>query len=142
MKPNEGRLQTAEHILLRILKDRFGVTAGISRFKEDIGWLEVTTEKDLRHVDSATLTREVNRIIGQSLDVERVVLSREDAKKIADLKKVPSSVSQITIIDIGNFDKSPCVDPHVTNTGYIGQFEVTRIERVGENRYRFSFMVF
>ena len=142
MEPNEGRLQTAEHILLRILKDRFGVVAGISRFKQDCGWLEVLTEKDLRHIDAATLTREVSRVIHLDLDVKKVVLSKEDAKKIADLRKVPVSATQITVVDIYNFDKSPCADPHVDNTRDIGDFELTEIKRVGQGRYRFSFRVF
>jgi Ser-tRNA(Ala) deacylase AlaX len=142
MRPNEGRLQTAEHILLRILKDRCGVKAGLSRFKEDDGFLEVMTEKDLRHLDAATLSREVNRVIQLNLDVKRVMLSREDAKKITDLMKVPESVAQVTVIDIYNFDKSPCADEHVHNTAEIGGFELTGIKRVGQDRYRFSFKVF
>ena len=104
--------------------------------------MEVMTEKDIRHLDAATLSREVNRVIQLNLDVKKVVLSREDAKKIADLKRVPSYVSQVTMIDINNFDKSPCADPHVRNTSKIGRFELTDIKRVGHDRYRFSFRVF
>jgi Ser-tRNA(Ala) deacylase AlaX len=141
MKPNDGRLQTAEHILLRILKDRFGVVPGISRSKEDHGFLEVVTQKDLRHIDEGTLTREVNRIIRLGLEVKRVVVSREDAKTIADLRKVPASATQIEIVDIDSFDRSPCTDPHVSNTLQIGSFEMIDVARVGRDRYRFSFKV-
>lgn len=141
MRPNEGRLQTAEHILLRILKDRFGVTAGISRFKDDHGFLEVMTERDLRHIEEAKMSREVNRVIAQNLDVKEYTLSRDDARKLTDLRKVPKHVSQVTIIDIDNFDKSPCADPHVNNTSEIGEFELTEIRRVGNGRYRFVFKV-
>lgn len=141
LKPKEGRLQTAEHILLRILKDRFDVSAGISRFKEDHGFLEVIAAQDLKDIDEAKLNREVNRVIEQNLEVKKYVLAREDAKKLADLRKVPVSISQVTIIDIDNFDKSPCADPHVNNTTEIGNFELTEIKKVGKDRYRFLFKV-
>ena len=141
LKPKEGRLQTAEHILLRVLKDRFDVVAGISRFKEDSGFLEVFTETDMRAIEKGKFENYVNEVIGQNLGVTKYVLSREDAAKLVDLVKVPLPVTQVTIIDIENFDKSPCRDIHVANTAEIGRFEIAKIEKVGKDRYRFTFRV-
>lgn len=67
MKPNEGRLQTAEHILVKVLRNRLDVVIGISKFGEDSGLLEVVSQKDLRTIDIKELEDEVNKVVKQNL---------------------------------------------------------------------------
>lgn len=142
MKPNEGRLQSAEHILGKILEDRFSdLVMGISKFKEDEALLEVTSSADLREADIKEIEEKVNEVIKRELPVHKPILKREEAEKEVDLRKVPSFVKEVTIIDIEGFDKRPCRDPHVNNTKEIGNFKLVNIERVGNNRYRFVFKV-
>ena len=53
MKPNEGRLQTSEHILAKILENKFSdIVVGISKFKEDQALLEINTSSDLRELNN------------------------------------------------------------------------------------------
>ena len=53
MKPNEGRLQTAEHILARTIEHNIpGSKFIISTFKENSGKIEVSANTDLREIDS------------------------------------------------------------------------------------------
>jgi hypothetical protein len=52
MKPNEGRLQTAEHILTKILEDMFpDAKFIISKFEETSGYLEIAAKENLRKVN-------------------------------------------------------------------------------------------
>ena len=136
-----SRLPTAEHIFAKILEDRFDVKVGICKFTDEIGTLEVYSEVDLREVNVKELEDETNRVISKNLDVKKYMLSRGEAEKIVDLRKVPESVNQIRIVDIQDFDKRPCRDDHVDNTSEIGRMRIRSIERVGKDRYRFLFGV-
>ena len=118
-----------------------GITVGISKFKEDSGLLEITSAADPRGLDMGGLESEVNSVIKRGLPVHKPTMERAEAEKVADLRKVPSSVTKVTIIDIAGFDTRPCRDPHVSNTGEIGHFKILGLEKVGNGRYRFVFTV-
>lgn len=134
------RLPTAEHILAKILENRFRVKVGICKFDDD-GLLEVYSEVDLRKIDPKELEEEVNEVISKNLVVKKYVLPREEAEKIVDLWKVPKSVEKIRIVDIDGFDRRPCKDEHVDNTNEIGRIRIKSVDRVGKDRYRFLFDV-
>ena len=142
MKPNEGRLQTAEHILSRMLESRlFDAKFIIAKFEENSGRMEIATKEDLRKLDRTVLEDEVNAVIKKNLRVSKYILKREDAEKEFDLTRLPSSIEKVRIVEIEGFDKTPCKDPHVENTGEIGCFAILKVERVGKDRYRFVFEV-
>jgi hypothetical protein len=64
MKPNDGRLQTAEHILARTIEHHFPESKFIlSTFKENSGKIEIYAETDLRKIDLVKLQNDVNTII-------------------------------------------------------------------------------
>jgi Ser-tRNA(Ala) deacylase AlaX len=140
MKPNSGPLQTGEHILAKIIETKFSdAKVGIAKFSEESGILEILTQSDLRTIDIPLLQDEVNEIIARDLPVKKTVMPRADAEKIVDLRKVPPCIELIRVVEIGDFDKRPCKDPHVDNTKDIGKFIILGVERVGNGRYRFSF---
>ena len=131
------RLPTAEHILAKILEDRFKVKVGICKFTDEVGILEVYSEVDLRELDAKELEDETNRVISKNLDVKKYVMPREEAEKVVNLRKVPDNIEEIRIVEIDGFDKRPCKDGHVDNTKEIGRIRIQNVERVGKDRYRF-----
>ena len=142
MKPNEGRLQTAEHILAKTLECRFADAHFIiSKFEEFSGLMEIRSEQDLRKISVSELQNEVNSIIEKNLRVNVFLLPRSEAAKEFDLNRVPLSVSKVRIVEIEGFDKTPCKDPHVENTSEIGYLEIVSVKKVGKDRYRFVFEV-
>ena len=142
MKPNEGRLQTAEHILAKIIESKVSdALVGVCKFKEDSGILEIITQTDLRELNLNELQDGVNRIIRKELPVHKIVKPRDEAEKEVNLRKVPDFVKEIRIVEIESFDKRPCIDPHVDNTNQIGKLVILSLERAGNNRYRFIFRV-
>jgi len=142
MKPNEGRLQTAEHILARTIEHTIPNTKFIiSTFNENSGKIEAYAETDLRKTDLTKLQNEVNKIIQKNLKVNKYTLQREKAETEFDLTRLPSSVKEIRIVEIEGFDKTPCKDPHVENTNQIGYFEILKVKKTGKNSYRFVFKV-
>ena len=142
MKPNEGRLQTAEHILAGTIERKYADARFIiSKFDSNSGLMEIATKEDLRKIKLSELQNEVNSVIRNNLQVNKYDLPRSDAEKIFDLSRLPSSVAEIRIVEIQGFDKTPCRDPHVENTSEIGFFKIQKVERVGKDRYRFAFEV-
>jgi Ser-tRNA(Ala) deacylase AlaX len=142
MKANEGRLQTAEHILARTIELTIPNSKFIiSTFKEDSGKIEVYAETDLREIDLSKLQNDVNAIIQKNLEVKKYVMQREEAETEFDLTRLPSSVKEIRIVEIEGFDKTPCKDPHVENTSEIGYFEILKVKRTGKDRYKLVFKV-
>jgi misacylated tRNA(Ala) deacylase len=140
--PNQGRLQTSEHILARTLEHKFdGSRFIISKFDENIGRIEIACSEDLRKIDLSEIQKAVNSVISRSLPVTKSFLKRQDAEKEFDLARLPADVKEVRIVDIEGFDKTPCKDPHVENTGEIGVFSILKVERVGRDRYRFNFKV-
>jgi misacylated tRNA(Ala) deacylase len=142
VKPIEGRLQTAEHILSRTLESRLtDAKFIISKFEENYGRMEIATKEDLRKINRTALQDDVNAVVKKNLRVNKYVINRADAQKEFDLTRLPSSIEKVRIVEIEGFDKTPCKDPHVENTAFIGYFEILKIERVGRDRYRFVFDV-
>ncbi|MBW2963977.1 hypothetical protein KY363_00820 [Candidatus Woesearchaeota archaeon] len=143
MKPNEGRLQTGEHIFARIIEDRVpDARVVIAKFdKENEGSVDFSTSTDLRELALEDLEQETNEVIKKELPVHKKTSKREEIENEFDLSKIPESVKEIRIVEIEGFDKRPCRDPHVDNTKEIGRFAITRVERVGKDRYRFLFQI-
>jgi len=142
MKPNEGRLQTAEHILARTIEHNIPESKFIiSTFKENSGKIEVYAKTDLRRIDLTKLQKQVNTVIQRNLKVKKYVVQRNEAETEFDLARLPFSVKEIRIVEIEGFDKTPCKDPHVENTSQIDHFEILKVKKVGKNSYRFDFKV-
>jgi misacylated tRNA(Ala) deacylase len=142
MNPNEGRLQTAEHILNSIVEKMvLNYKMIICRFSPDHGVLEVESMDDLTTFNMLEFQDKVNRVIAKALPVSIYMLSREEAAKRFDLRRLPSSATEIRIVDIEGYDARPCRDPHVKNTSEIGRFVISSLEKVGKDRYRFTFRV-
>jgi Ser-tRNA(Ala) deacylase AlaX len=142
MKPNDGRLQTAEHILARTIEHNIPESKFIlSTFKENSGKIEIYAETDLRKIDLAKLQNDVNAVIQRNLQVKKYIVPREEAETEFDLTRLPSSLKEVRIVDIEGFDKTPCKDPHVENTSQIGLFRILKVKKTGRNSYRFVFKV-
>ncbi len=142
MRPNEGRLQTAEHLLSKILE----VTCQDARvivavFSESSGRLEITTKNDPREKGRVYFERAVNTVIERNVPVKKHLVKREEAEKEFDLSRLPAHAKEVRVVEIDGFDRTPCKDPHVENTGQIGKFSILRLERSGRDRYRFLFKV-
>ncbi|MFH1399494.1 MAG: hypothetical protein ABIG95_05270 [Candidatus Woesearchaeota archaeon] len=139
---NNGRLQTAEHILAKVLEDKYNIKVGVCKFEPEQGSLEVYSDVDLREVSVVNLETQTNQVIAQNLEVSKTTIPRAEAEQMENLRNlraVPKSIQQLRIVGIGNFDQRPCKDPHVANTKDIGKIQIREIKRVGRNRYRFLF---
>ena len=94
---------------------------------------------------SAELVQEIesraNEVIKKELDVKAYALPREEAFKIPDLIRtkinlVPETLTEIRIVDIGNFDVQADGGTHVANTKEIGEIKITKYKSKGKMNKR------
>lgn len=142
MQPNQGRLQTGEHILAKLIEIKIPDSKVIiAKFDKDNGRVDFSSQSDFRNLNKEELEKEVNFIIKKNLKVNKLIISRKEAEKIFNLDKIPVEIREIRIVDISGFDSRPCRDPHVDNTQDIGYFQILKITREGKERYRITFKV-
>jgi len=134
------RLHTADHILSTILEEKYNTKSTGMTSDENMVSVNLETETDLRAIKDQ-LEKEVNDIIRKELDVKMYSLSRDEAKKIVDMRFIPDSIKAITIYEIVNFNKIACAGPHVKNTKEIGKFKIIEIKKKGRMRYSLKFTI-
>lgn len=92
-----------------------------------------TSAIDLAHPSlTPTLVREVvqlsNRITLEDRPVRVLNVTREEAERM-NLRKETEREGVLRIIDIENFDRTPCGGTHVTRTGQVGNILVRKVEK-------------
>ncbi|NCC10767.1 MAG: hypothetical protein EOM31_09745 [Bacteroidia bacterium] len=125
-KQEHPPMHTAEHILNATMVKMFGCkrshNAHIERKKSKCDYFlpySPTSE------DMETIEKRVNEVIESHLPVTTELLSHEEAKRIADLSKLPQQANGILrIVHIGHYDTCACIGEHVQNTSEIGAFKI------------------
>ena len=130
----ETKYHTATHLLLASLRQILGadiVQKGSNitteRLRFDFNWPEKLTAEQIKAVEDL-----VNQKINEKIPVEMLELPKEEAKDIVttlsfDLSKYGDMVK---VYKIGSFSTEFCGGPHVTNTGDLGSFKITKEEAV------------
>lgn len=137
------RLHTATHLLQAALREVLGpevkqmgsdITPERTRF--DFSFSRKLTPEEIKKTESA-----VNEMVKKDLDVKMEEMDYEEAVKSGALSffkhKYPKRVK---VYSIGGISKEFCGGPHVSKTGEIGEFKITKEEAVaaGVRRIRAS----
>ncbi len=117
---------TAEHILNRTMVEMFGcprsMNTHIERKKSKCDYIlpSAPTEEQVIAIEA-----KVNEIIKRNLQVSERFVSRTEAAKFVDLRKLPENVSEtLRIVYVGDYDSCACIGTHVKNTSEIGVFNI------------------
>ena len=130
-------METAQHILHRILIEEYGAQQkGMQIYEERIR-LDVKTSTDIEEIPKKYFENKVNNVIRKNLPVKKETYDRDLVPKEVDISMVPQNVQRIRVVSIGNFDAQPCINPHVDNTRQIGVYHLVDIRRIGKDTYRF-----
>ncbi|HIH32535.1 TPA: alanyl-tRNA editing protein [Candidatus Woesearchaeota archaeon] len=136
------RYHTASHILSTIINKETGAEITGNQLYADKARVDFSLEKFDREL-MKSFQEKTNEIIEKNLTVSFKVLEREEAFKIPSLvklrKQLPETISQIRIVDIGDFDHQACNGTHVKDTGEIGLIEIFNLENKGKDRRRIYF---
>lgn len=123
-----SRMHTGEHILSRCLEN---ILEGLSVRKvwvgEDESTVYMTFPGEIGWEELFQAEKASNSIIQEDISVNREILSREEAEKLAGVKIKWERLDdeKISVISIGGFDAIACSGSHVSSTGVVGGVLVT-----------------
>ncbi|RJX39313.1 threonine--tRNA ligase [Paenibacillus pinisoli] len=126
------------HLLAQALKRVYGnkaVKLGIGPVIEDGFYYDIDMEHSLTPDDLGAIEKEMNKIIGENLEIRRRVVSRDEALaiftelddnlKLELIRDLPED-SVITMYDQGEFFDL-CRGPHLPSTGRIKAFKLLSV---------------
>ena len=126
MKSYDPLMHSAEHILNQTMVRMFGCKRSFSsHIEKKKSKCDYHFDRSLTPEEENELTDRINRAIDDRLDVSEKLISVEEAGQAFNLKRLPDeSGDLVRIVSIGNYDKCPCIGPHVGNTAEIGKFQL------------------
>ena len=120
-------MHSAEHILNQTMDRIYGCgrcfDAHIERklSKCDYHMAKALTANEIEEIQSR-----VNEVIRSDLSVVEKFVSKSEAMSRYNTEKLPDDVgNRIRIVNIGDYDHTPCIGPHVKSTAEIGEFRIT-----------------
>ncbi|WP_455586390.1 hypothetical protein [Bacteroides sp.] len=138
-------MHSVEHILNATMVKTFGCprsrNAHIEKKKSkcDYELSSCPTNEQIQAIED-----KVNEVISRHLPVTIEFMSKEEAKEIVDLSKLPEDATEtLRIVRIGDYDACACIGQHVGNTSEIGIFKIISYDYDEERkvlRMRFKLM--
>jgi alanyl-tRNA synthetase len=130
-------LHTGQHMLSRALVDVAGAATVSSRLGETLCTLD-TDQDTLDERRVAEAEARVNDAIDEDLPIRAFFPTPQELAALP-LRRAPKVTDHIRVIQIGDFDVSPCGGTHCTRTGQVGLVRVLGVERYkGKGRVLFS----
>ncbi|MBJ8072347.1 MULTISPECIES: threonine--tRNA ligase [Bacillus cereus group] len=136
---NEGveiARHSAAHILAQAVKRIYGdVKLGVGPVIENGFYYDMDLQSSVNVEDLSKIEKEMKNIINENVKIERVEISREEAKKLFQemndslklelLEAIPNEES-VTLYKQGEF-VDLCRGPHLPSTGYLKAFQLTHV---------------
>ncbi len=130
-------LHTGQHMLSRGLLDEAGGETVSSRLGES----GCTIDLGLAEIDEAKIARAealVNAVIDDDVTI-RAFFPDEGELGALPLRRRPKVAENVRVVQIGDFDVSPCGGTHCTGSAQVGFVRVTGVERYkGMTRVTFA----
>ncbi|HET9452498.1 MAG TPA: alanyl-tRNA editing protein, partial [Aggregicoccus sp.] len=134
-------LHTGQHMLSRALEDVAGARTVSSRLGETLCTIDVEPGGDGAALDEAQVAEaeaRVNAVIDADLPIRAFFPTPEELARLP-LRRAPKVSENIRVLQIGDFDVSPCGGTHCTRSGQVGLLRVLGVERnKGKVRVLFS----
>ncbi|MBU5678472.1 MAG: alanine--tRNA ligase [Candidatus Aenigmatarchaeota archaeon] len=128
------KYHTATHLLHQALREVLGdhVRQVGSNITSERLRFDFTHDKKLTKEEIEKVEKIVNEKIKEGLEVKRVDMPLEEAKKIKALGFFEEKYGKIvSVYMIGDYSKEICGGPHVDNTSKLGKFKIIKEEGVG-----------
>jgi alanyl-tRNA synthetase len=128
---------TGQHILSAAFENLFDIQTVSSRLGEEIGTIDLSRQPSEQEINSSVA--EANKIIQENRDV---LVHFADSATIGSykLRKPPKVEGTIRIVEVKDFDLSPCGGTHCTHTSEIGIILTGNVERVKSSLTRIEFV--
>jgi alanyl-tRNA synthetase len=130
-------LHTGQHMLSRALLDVAGAETVSSRLGESGCTIDVDKER-LSEARLAEAEALVNSVVDDDVAVRALFPTPEQLASLP-LRRAPKVSDGIRIIQVGDFDYTPCGGTHCTRSAQVGLVRITGVERYkGKQRVTFS----
>jgi Ser-tRNA(Ala) deacylase AlaX len=119
-------MHTAEHILNQTMVRMFNCGRSFSmHLEKKKSKCDYHFDRNLTDEEVAVIETKLNELINADLQVTEEFISKEEAGKLFDLKRLPEGTGDtIRIIKVGDYDACPCIGAHVKSTKEIGGFKI------------------
>ena len=118
---------TAEHLLNGFVAQRFNCgrafSAHVERKKSK---LDYHLDKPMTDDEIKSLEDDINRIIGEDVEVWTEYVDKESVMQRFDMERLPENASDtVRIVHVGNYDECLCAGDHVSKTSEIVSFRIS-----------------
>ena len=140
-------LHTAEHLVTRLLHDRFPtLTEFKTRLKSRKCVVTFAYEGDVTQADCATMQEKLHAISAAALPVSATYMERAEAEiRLPNMHQVPADAESIRVVRVGEkdnlADERACIGHHVANTSEIKNPRLPTLRREGAARWRINLVV-
>ncbi len=137
------RMHTAQHIVSRIVYDRFGAQTAGNQIREEYSHIDFAPAT-FKSSDLPSIEDTANEIIKQDKPVIVEIISRKELEvrmgpNRSDLTKLPISVKNVRLICVKNYDAYPCAGTHVRSTGELVGLKITKRKSKGKGTIRITY---
>ncbi len=138
-------MHTAQHIVSALAEDLWGAETGGNQLTTDSSRVDLLFE-DKGVFNPDDLVEATNAVISSNLDVhvhqwERSrILEHEQMRHTKFMHRIPSTITQLRVVEIDGIDLCPCAGTHVSNTSMIPQIRFQSKKNKGKGRIRFSYI--
>ena len=134
-------LHSAEHLLTSLLEEQLPALTGYeARLKSRKCVMEFDYPTPLTEADIAPLGDRMAAAIAADWPVTIGEIPRAEAGHLPNLNEIPADLDPVRVVTIGAYPRA-CRGQHVTRTGEMRGFRITRFTPVGAGRYRLNFSV-
>jgi misacylated tRNA(Ala) deacylase len=125
-KEYNPQMHSAEHILNQTMVRLFDCGRAFSaHIEKKKSKCDYHFERNLTTEEIVQIEQTVNEVIHSHLPIQEKILSREEARNIVSLARLPEDAGEtVRIIAIGDYDLCPCSGVHAHNTSEIGGFKI------------------
>jgi misacylated tRNA(Ala) deacylase len=134
------KMHTAQHVISGVVYDLFNARTVGNQIHADYSRVDFypisLSEEDLKKIEDAS-----NDVIQRNSEVKIYEEERDSLEKRTDplrsnLDLIPSSIRNLRIVEIEDFDVCPCAGTHVKSTEELGRLEITKKENKGKDKER------
>ena len=134
-------MHSAEHLLNQTMVRLFDCGRAFSaHIEQKKSKCDYHFERNLTAEEIVQIEYKVNEVIHAHLPIQEKILSREEARTIVSLARLPEDAGDtVRSIAIGDYDLCPCSGLHAQNTSEIGGFKIISTDYAnGVLRIRFK----
>ncbi len=138
-------MHTAQHIVSALAEDLWGAETVGNQLTVESSRVDLLFEdKELFNPDE--LVDATNAIISSNRDVnihqwERArILEHEQMRHTKFMHRIPTSITQLRVVEIEGVDLCPCAGSHVSNTSMVPKIKFQGKKNKGKGRIRFSYI--